>query len=201
MLFGIRHGETDEDAEPYPKFSGPGPIPLNSKGRDQAEAAGEFLKPKGVSYLLTSPIPRSTETAEIIGEIIGVKPVVLDLIRDWDNGAAAGCNVAQILPFVIYFERNPDLVIPGGEDYAKFWTRSEDGDDYLFDQPFEDINLAFVTHSRYLAVAKMRIDGKGMSPTDFSGSPKPGGVVGISRDENAKLNLELLFGSWNGDTR
>lgn len=201
MIYGVRHGQTPEDAEPDPKFSGPGDIGLDDKGKDQARLVGEFLNGKAISYLLTSPIQRSVETAEIIGEIIGLKPRVVNSLRDWNNGAVAGLKIKDILPFVVFFERNPDLTIPGGEQYAAWWDSSDDGLEYLLDQPFEDINLAFVSHSRFLAVSKMKIEGKGMEPTDFSGSPKPGGAVAISRDNSGKVLLDLAFGEWNGQTR
>lgn len=203
MLLQIRHGETDEDKSDNPKFSGPGDVPLNSKGKQQATDAGEFLKKFNIAYLLTSPIPRAKESAKIIGDIIDLEPKVFDLGRDWNIGQAAGRTLKDILPFIVFFERNPDLKIPGGDPYGEFWETASKGQDYLLYQPFEDINIALVTHSRFIAVSKMRIDGKGMEPTDFSGSPKPGGVVGITRDPDngGNLKFDLLFGSWNGETR
>lgn len=200
MMFLIRHGETDEDTGENPKFLGPGEIPLNDAGKKQMADVAEFLKSRNIAWLLSSPIPRSKESAAIVGVALNLPVRVFDAARDWNIGAAAGGTVKQLLPFTMFFERNPDIPIPGGEPHAEWWTKAGDGTEYLLDQPYEDAELAVMTHSRFIARAKMHLDGKGVGQTDFSYSPKPGGVVAVSRDANG-YKFELVYGKWNGDTR
>jgi broad specificity phosphatase PhoE len=211
----LRHGETDEDKSDNPKFSGPGAIPLNDAGVAQMKEAAAFFKKAGIkpSLLLSSPIARAYQSAQIIGEALGVNPRPLVALKDWKIGAAAGITVSRILPFVLFFERNPDLMIPAtrssdgralddSEPYAKFWDRSGIGLKYLLDLPYEDADVIAATHSRFIATARMRIvDGKGMEPTDFLGSPKPGGTVKIEKQPNGSYSFELTHGTWNGETR
>lgn len=196
----IRHGETDEDKPESPKFSGPGDIPLNEKGIQQAHAVAEHLKSLPVYFLFSSPIYRSLQTAQIIARKIGRNVQPKDIFRDWDIGHAAGNIVGKIAPFVTHFERNADMRIPGGEIYANLWGRAEEGFAGL-SQSESAGDIAVVTHSRYIAVTNMIVAGMGMTQTDFNRSPKPGGMVTLEQDADGKWTSRLSFGNWNGDTR
>lgn len=192
----MRHGSTEEDSADDPKFSGPGDIKLNDTGRQQtAEAAAWLAKNASISWLLTSPIPRAKESADIIGEKLDIEPKVFPFARDWHNGAVAGHSVRKILPFVEFFERNPDLPIPGGEPYTEYWDRQGKGFDYLRSLPYEQLDIAVSTHSRWIACCGMRIDGqKNSTPTDFTRTPKPGGIMKVSRSEGGEMKIELVHG-------
>jgi len=200
VILFLRHGETDEDVGDNPKFSGPGEIPLNDAGKKQMADAAEFLRSRNVAWLLSSPIPRSKASTEIVGAALGLSVKVFDPLRDWNIGAAAGGTVKQLLPFTIFFERNPDLPIPGGQPYAEWWGKAGDGLEYLLDMPYEDAELVAVTHSRFIARAKMHLDGKAAGQTNFNWSPKPGGIGAVSRDASG-YKFELVHGEWNGETR
>lgn len=45
---------------------------LTEHGRAQAAAAGAALRDRGITHLLTSPMRRATETAEAVGEALGL---------------------------------------------------------------------------------------------------------------------------------
>ena len=47
---------------------------LTERGRAQAEAAGAALRDQPITRLLTSPMRRATETAEAVGEALGLEP-------------------------------------------------------------------------------------------------------------------------------
>jgi broad specificity phosphatase PhoE len=47
---------------------------LTEQGRAQAAAAGTALGDQGITRLLTSPMRRATETAEAVGEALGLAP-------------------------------------------------------------------------------------------------------------------------------
>lgn len=196
----VRHGETDEDKPESPKFSGPGDIALNEKGIRQAHDVAEFLKTLPIYFLFSSPIYRSSQTAQIIARKMGRNVQPKDIFRDWNIGAAAGNLVEKIAPFVTYFERNADAQIPNGEPYSNLWQRAIEGFQSLTGSEVAG-DIAVVTHSRYIAVTNMIVAGMGMTQTDFSRSPKPGGAVTLEQDSDGKWTSKLSFGSWNGDTR
>jgi broad specificity phosphatase PhoE len=47
---------------------------LTERGRAQAAAAGTAIRDQGVTRLFTSPMRRATETAEAVGEALGLAP-------------------------------------------------------------------------------------------------------------------------------
>ncbi len=60
----VRHGETDWNKEG--RFQGQIDVPLNSNGKKQAFAAGQFLKGVNFDKVFSSCMSRPTETAKII---------------------------------------------------------------------------------------------------------------------------------------
>ena len=74
-LLLIRHGETDWNAEH--RWQGHADVPLNARGREQAEALAEELAAAGVDAIYASDLSRARDTAEIVGTRLGV-PVVVD---------------------------------------------------------------------------------------------------------------------------
>src|ERR1700712_237360 len=53
-------------------LGGRAPHPLNAEGRAQAERAGIALSGRPVAALVSSPVRRARETAEVIGERLGL---------------------------------------------------------------------------------------------------------------------------------
>jgi phosphohistidine phosphatase len=77
-LLLIRHAKAEAHGHPQ----GDGARALIEKGRDQSRRVGEFLKNRGMvpDIVLTSPLARARETAEIVSEVSGADPPVL---QDW----------------------------------------------------------------------------------------------------------------------
>jgi broad specificity phosphatase PhoE len=87
-LLLVRHGETDWNAER--RWQGHADVPLNERGRDQAERLAEELENARVDAVYSSDLSRARETAEIVGARLGV-PVVLDpALREIDVGSREG---------------------------------------------------------------------------------------------------------------
>ncbi|MDE0207125.1 MAG: histidine phosphatase family protein, partial [Candidatus Tectomicrobia bacterium] len=66
LVILIRHGQTDENVSG--KISGQGPAPLNTRGQEQARLAAEVLEPLGITHLLSSPVVRARQTAEVVAQ-------------------------------------------------------------------------------------------------------------------------------------
>ena len=77
QLHLLRHAHAGDPE----KWSGPDEIrPLSSKGRRQAELMAHFLREAGFDpdVVLSSPMTRALETAEIVARAIGRKVIVVE---------------------------------------------------------------------------------------------------------------------------
>ena len=84
-LLLVRHGETDWNAEG--RLQGHTDRPLSDFGRSQARRLAAELEHEGIDAVYSSDLARARETAEIVGERLGL-PVVLDpdlREKDWGN--------------------------------------------------------------------------------------------------------------------
>jgi broad specificity phosphatase PhoE len=77
----LRHGQTDWNIDF--RLQGIADIPLNPTGIAQAELAGKIIDGNDWDLLLTSPLSRARDTAEIVAkasgfEIIHVEPLLLE---------------------------------------------------------------------------------------------------------------------------
>ena len=76
QLHLLRHAHAGDPA----KWQGPDDLrPLSAKGRHQAEALGRHLDGVGLSFdlLVSSPLVRARQTAELVAERLAL-PVVVD---------------------------------------------------------------------------------------------------------------------------
>jgi len=131
VILLARHGETDDNVPPL-RFQGQRDTPLNDAGRAQArELAGRVaaLDPPVVS-LWSSDLIRARETAEIIGERLGLSPRFDARLREGWRGAWEGFlfdEIATREPERYAAWRNPDAAtgfqFPGGETLAQQQAR------------------------------------------------------------------------------
>src|SRR5581483_11494486 len=66
ILYLARHGETDWNVSG--QIMGERPVPLNERGREQARRLAYDVEGLGVRLLLSSPVARARETAELLAE-------------------------------------------------------------------------------------------------------------------------------------
>ena len=69
MIYLIRHGETDWNHQK--RRQGRRDIPLNDDGREQMRLCGEQLAGLAVDAIVTSPLSRAVESAEIVADGLG----------------------------------------------------------------------------------------------------------------------------------
>jgi uncharacterized phosphatase len=115
----LRHGETDWNAQG--KLQGREDVELNNAGRAQAQDISEYFKTEPWDVVVSSPLKRAYETAQIIATNIGIAKVhVFQEIIERDYGSASG-----LLPE----ERKakfPDGS-PDQEDFEHLRVRAMDG--------------------------------------------------------------------------
>ena len=87
-LLLVRHGETDWNAEG--RLQGHTDRPLNDYGRRQAKELAERLAAEGADAIYASDLVRAKETAEIVGERLGLTVVVDPDLREKDWGTWEG---------------------------------------------------------------------------------------------------------------
>jgi broad specificity phosphatase PhoE len=136
QLYLIRHGETAWSLGG--QHTGRTDIDLTDRGRRQARALAGLLEGRRFARVMTSPLRRARETAELAG--LGAGAEVLDDLREWDYGDYEGATTRDIR------ERVPGWLIwtspvPNGETLEQVGARAErileraralDGDVALF---------------------------------------------------------------------
>jgi broad specificity phosphatase PhoE len=90
-LYFIRHGESEANEKRL--FAGRWDISLTAAGREQARAEAAQVKKLGIDCIVSSPLRRARETAEIIADGIGYpkKDIIYsDLFMERDYGDLQG---------------------------------------------------------------------------------------------------------------
>ena len=116
-LYLVRHGETDWNAAR--RIQGRTDIPLNELGREQAATTGRLLARRSWDGLVSSPLIRAFETAQIIGAEIGIDTIeTLEAIAERNYGEAEGLDYERI-------ERMfpGDTPVPGRETHQQVADR------------------------------------------------------------------------------
>lgn len=105
----LRHGESvhnaDRSGEPAAHSDRDR---LTEKGLEQAHAAGAGLRDLGVTRLLSSPLRRARETAQAVGEAIGLEAEEIDYTGELTSAESFEQAVARV--------RRLKAELEGGED-------------------------------------------------------------------------------------
>lgn len=110
FLYLVRHGETNWNRARM--IQGRTDIPLNDVGRSQARATGRLLARRRWDRVVSSPLSRASETAEIIAtELRLPAPEIHDALIERNYGDAEGLTDQDLKI------RFPDhATVPGRED-------------------------------------------------------------------------------------
>ena len=113
----LRHGETPLSLEK--RFSGRGDAALNDRGIAQAEAAAQRLAGAGFDAIVSSPLRRTRQTAEIVAARIGAEVHVDEGFAETDFGEWEGATFGEIgksWPDALRsWLDDPNIAPPGGE--------------------------------------------------------------------------------------
>jgi probable phosphoglycerate mutase len=122
-----RHGETDWNTAGV--LQGWLDVPLNRRGREQALELARTFAGADLSAVYTSPLSRSSETAEIIARELRLPPPVRhDGLKERNFGIIQGipkAELAQLNPALLQqiLRRNPASVFEQGESMDECATR------------------------------------------------------------------------------
>jgi probable phosphoglycerate mutase len=98
-LLLVRHGVTDHTArKAFSGGLGGANPPLNDEGRAQVRATGEWLAPMRdrIDAIVASPVRRTHESAEILGELLGHDVEFDEGIAEMDFGSWEGLTFADV---------------------------------------------------------------------------------------------------------
>lgn len=150
-LYLTRHGETQWNR--LGKTQGIQDISLSDFGRTQARGLGERLKSyNAIDAIYCSDLSRARETAEIIGDKLGLKPSSTDLLREVSFGQWEGLSTAEIeaqYPNGLERWRNDPYFSPeGGESLSAVHHRiSSFLEGLKFDHPMDHEDILIVSHA------------------------------------------------------
>jgi len=125
-LYLVRHGETAGQSSV--RFYGSTDVPLSDTGRRQMEMAAAALMGIPFRTVITSPLVRSREGADIMLDGAGVTPVVVEDFREIDFGDWEGLTVGEIEEsdpegFRIWRVEKRLTGFPGGDSREGFHRR------------------------------------------------------------------------------
>lgn len=141
MLYFVRHGESQANVNQV--FAGINrPAPLTQVGRQQARLAGRCILNMNVKIdqIVSSPLERARETAEIIADSLGIDPagIAFDArLIEYDVGELTGKSAQGITPAQL-------VSAMGAEDPVVFQARVMEA---LGDAARREGNVLLVSHA------------------------------------------------------
>jgi broad specificity phosphatase PhoE len=152
----LRHAETEWSRDG--RHTGRTDVPLTEEGRDRARALRNRIAGRGFALVLSSPLSRARDTAELAG----LTPQLRDDLLEFDYGDYEGITTAQIR------EQRPDWYLwrdgcPGGETAEDVGRRV----DRVIDEALAaEGDVALVAHGHVLRALAARWAGQ---PAAFGG--------------------------------
>ena len=116
----VRHAETEWSRSG--RHTGRTDVPLTDAGRERARELGARLRERSFALVLTSPLSRARDTADLAG--IGDRAQVREDLLEWDYGEYEGITTRVIR------ETRPDWYlwtdgVPGGETAEEVAARCD----------------------------------------------------------------------------
>jgi len=156
-LILIRHGKTEWNT--LNKAAGQVDIPLNETGREQAKETREKLKDIPIDVIITSPLIRARETADIINENRNVPIIVDERAIERNLGVYEGMqNSEGIFNEIRYYTKN--VPVEDGEDCQTYTKRVfEFLDDVIHKYKDKYRNVLICSHGFFLRSAGWYFNG------------------------------------------
>ena len=93
-FFYLRHGTTDHNFRRL--ITGQLDIPLNAWGRTQAAQAARHLTGCGIERIVSSPLRRALETAQIVASVLELAVETLPSLSERNWGALSGRSLREL---------------------------------------------------------------------------------------------------------
>jgi len=164
----IRHGLTAWNLEK--RLQGLADIPLCEQGRSQVASWEPALKQEKIEHIVSSPLKRSWETANIIGRYLDVTVTTMPDLREQDFGQWQGMTFGEIttrFPSALEEEEKKgwQFCPPGGEARHQVARRALNSLEQL-GQNFKDQSILIVTHQSFIKTLVYHLLNKKFLPQD-----------------------------------
>lgn len=201
LLYVVRHGQTELNAGNA--YRGWEDVLLDAQGKKDAKEVGEFLRKRGIRWIVTSDLKRAVETADTIAKVLGIDPdkVYKDYsLRPWNVGELAGQEKTKENEALLdEYVDNPHWDIPGGESLEAFGDRIQEAIRFYFDKGREDGIGVIVTHTSDVIQFNDYCKGEGPAGRPESADiVDPGGALCIVKsqrmtDSKPKFECTAVF--------
>lgn len=128
----LRHGENRANITKefsYKKID----YPLTEKGVIQSQQTATALVGRDIQAIYTSPLIRAQQTAAIVGEALGLTPIVDEAFREFNVGMLEDVPPSdetwdQYRRVIhAWVEGRGEVSFPGGENHNQLWDRYQKG--------------------------------------------------------------------------
>ena len=153
--FFVRHGETEWNRER--RTQGHTDIPLNERGRKQAQTVAQYLCGQDIDLIVSSDLARARETTEIIAKKIGAEVILERRFRERHFGTWEGKTAEEIGEEVIRKFRETQLG-PDGETFEELEVRVKEALSHHKDQ-HKHKNVVVVGHGGTIRAVLSSLEG------------------------------------------
>ena len=191
----VRHGETVWNQEN--RWQGQADTPLSETGYDQARQLARRLQneERPIRAIYTSDLSRARDTADILGQVLGVTPLFQAAWREMDIGTWSGLTTSEVATRHAEewarLRQGEDLPRGGGETFAQFQGRLlQSSQRFIRDHRGEQIIV--VTHGG--AVRAFLLHCRGLDMNQFGQIEKIGntGVSEVSLFPNGETEIHSI---------
>ncbi len=160
----VRHGQTNWNIQG--KTQGHGNSDLTESGESQAKQLAESLVDRNIDYIYSSDLGRAVQTAELIGNKLGLKVEMTEGLREMGFGVWEGLLIKEIQKDYAdtykTWRDEPHMVnIPGGETLHIIKRRVDKFIEEI-NEKYDNKNIVLVTHSITLRVMLLSFLNSGM---------------------------------------
>ena len=179
-LYLVRHGEAEHNVrQVLDSIVGDEVYALTPRGREQITAVAEAIASDGaIDAILSSPMPRTRETAGLIAEKTGIEKVLYDFrLRETDFGQWEGQPIQK------FFEKYPTpetrIETDGTDGVESFLSQRDRCAEFLADlkEHYLGKRVVIVSHGDTLEQLHGLIIGESVSEAAMGWSPAKGEMI------------------------
>ncbi len=147
-LYLVRHAESLSNLQKVMIGSSGGRLTEN--GRKQAQMLASHLKKFRIDLVISSPIKRARDTAELINKKLNIPLGFTTLLNERSLGELAGIRREDYLELLSNQADKLNFRPKGGESFIDVLTRVKQFLDYIL--TLQEENILIVTHGRFLKI-------------------------------------------------
>ncbi len=190
-LYLIRHGESVSNAEG--RIQGQLDVPLSDFGRRQAEAIAERLGGESIEAIISSPLKRAWETAEVSSRRLGLPIISEPRLKEINVGIFQGKTREELKrthakELELWHSEDLDFVVPGGESRRQLIARAEEALGDAAKLPYK--RIAVFAHGRLLIGVVKHISN--MSPKEPPFSLQNGSITIVTAGPEGTFTLRAM---------